>query len=206
MRNLPSLLLFLGISSVCAVGCGGATTSGPGGGGGPPATVNGQVGGQPVPNTDTVGIVTSQNIPGPNGMLSPAIIAEVAVLNIPNTCAILQRHGEPASTKLFAVGVFAPGSSIAAGTYKIETSTSALPSQTHAQAQYATTDAKCVSGPTVEATSGTVTITSTATTSSSTLQGSFDVTMSTGDHLTGTFDAPVCHFDSTTTTTPACGS
>jgi hypothetical protein len=200
MRALPSLFIFLGISGVCAVGCGGATTSG----GNPPAIVNGQVGGQPVPNSDTVGVVTSQMFPGPNGTLVNQTIAEVAVLNIPNTCAILQRHGEPASTKIFAVGVAAEGSSVAAGTYTIVPSTSTV--ATRAMAEYATTDAKCNNTANEQATSGTVTITTTATMTSTTLQGSFDVTLSTGDHLSGTFDAPICHYDSTSTTNPTCGS
>jgi hypothetical protein len=202
MRTLPSLFVFLGICGASAVGCGGATTGN--GNGSPPATVKGSVGGQPVPNTDTVGVVSTQSFPGPNGTLQTQTFAEVGVLNIPNTCAILQRHGEPASTKIFAVGVIATGTSVAAGTYTIQPSTSStLP---RAMAEYSVTDANCNNTTTENAMSGTVTLTAAMSSSSSAVQGSFDVTMTNGDHLTGTFDAPVCHYDSTSTSNPTCGS
>jgi hypothetical protein len=195
MKTL-ACLFFLGICSASSAACGGATT-----GGGSASTVNGQAAGEPVASTDTVGIVETQTLPSPNGAPTTLTTAGVAILNIPNTCAILQRHGEPANVRVLSFSVSAPGASVPVGTYPIgpNNGTTLL-----ASAEFATTDAKCNNVATETAKSGTVTMT---TISNTVIQGSFDFTMSNGDHLSGTFDAPVCTYSSTTTSAPpACGS
>jgi hypothetical protein len=191
MRNL-SCLFFLGIVALALSACGGATS------GGASSTVTGQAGGQPVPTTDTVGIIQTVTVPTPSGTVTENSV-EVAILNIPNTCAILQRHGEPANIRALALGVAAQGGSVQTGTYTIGTT-----STVHVNASFVTTDAACTNQISENGTSGTVTFTSI---SASAIQGSFDVRMNTGDHLTGTFDAPVCNYTaSTTNTPPTCGS
>lgn len=57
------------------------------------------------------------------------------------------------------------------------------------QLLYTTTGRDCVVASSVQGDTGTLTFTLVTSTR---VQGSFDVTMKTGDHLTGTFDAPAC--------------
>ena len=75
---------------------------------------------------------------------------------------------------------------------------------TTAAAAFTAEDAKCKPTSDEQATHGTITLTQITTT---TVAGTFDLTFANGDHLTGSFEAPVC----TGTTLPGqtsttCGS
>lgn len=192
MRTLTCALF--GILALGAAGCGGTSS-----GGGPASTVTGQAGGQAVPTTDTVAVNVTQTLSTSTGSVTETSL-EVAILNVANTCGILQRHGLPASTTALSFGVTTRAASIPAGTYSI--------GQTGAfqtVAAFGTTDASCQTKTNETATSGTVILTSVSAT---TVAGSFDVKMDNGDHLTGTFDAPVCNFTPLPPNSPqpVCGS
>jgi hypothetical protein len=186
------------VSFVCgAVGlgaCGGATTSGPGGA--QKVSVTGTVGGQPLATTDTIAILASGAAFG----LANRQGVEIAITNVPNTCAVLQRHGDPANATSFSFGVTSTTGLVAEGTYPV------TPGATGSGASggYSTTDAQCNDKLSINAASGSVTFT---TISGSVVEGTFDIVLTDGDHLSGSFNAPVCAFTpSTSTIQPVCGS
>jgi hypothetical protein len=81
------------------------------------------------------------------------------------------------------------GPATAPGTFTIAQSFPSTAGQ-YAQAFYTVWDATCSSSSTMETgVSGTVTLT---TVSPAEVAGTFDVTMSGGEHITGSFDAPNC--------------
>jgi hypothetical protein len=112
---------------------------------------------------------------------------------------VLARGGNPRSAQVLQLGASAVGSTVPLGQYVI----GATPTTT-AAAGFTAQDATCNPTSDEQATSGTITMTQVSTT---TVAGSFDVTFANGDHLTGTFSAPVC--TGTTLpgdTDPTCGS
>jgi hypothetical protein len=173
--------------------CGGSTgSSGTAGGS---ATISGTVGGQGVPTTEAIGIA------GTEAQGSAQVqLAGVVITNFAGACDLLQSptHRQANATDLMLmVGAVAP--SVPAGTYPIGSL---------AIAQYGADSATCTSTTSERAQSGSIVLTSVTSTE---IQGTFDVTMTNGDHLTGSFDAPVCdvnfaNLSSTNTSQLPCSS
>lgn len=102
-------------------------------------------------------------------------------------CADFQQHASPANTHALALAVHQPlsgGPAIAAGAYPVTTNLAVL----GAMVTWDMWDASCSLGA-LSATSGQVTLT---TVTASELGGTFDLTFSNGDHVTGSFDVPAC--------------
>jgi hypothetical protein len=172
--------------------CSGSTSTLGGGGGS--AAVNGKAGGTAVDAVEAVGLVGTQMENG-----TTASYAGVAITNIAGTCALLQRHGNPKNAQALTMEVVGTGTSIAPGTYAVGGQTTPF-----ASAAFDAQDATCTSTTNEQATSGSVVLTAV---SSASIDGSFDLTFPGGDHLTGSFTAPVCKYDLTSTSgTSACGS
>jgi hypothetical protein len=185
----------IGWGLACAaivVGCGGSSGGGGGGGGGG-ATVSGTLGGQAVATTDQVGLVGTETTNGTTVAFAAAVIT-----NLPGACAIAQSNGNPRNSQTLVLEVGEEGTAVPPGTYSIGGTT------TVALATFVAQDDTCTQTAQDTGTSGTITIT---TASSTEVAGSFDVTFNTGDHLTGTFSAPVCDASLTDDGgTSACGS
>jgi hypothetical protein len=183
----------LGAAAFAVVACGGATDPLNGGSGGS-TTVTGTVGGTPPATTDTVGLSGTHTQSG-----STIAYAGVAITNVPGTCAVLQRHGDPPNTSYLTILVAQPGTSIPLGTYAVTGTNSGT-----VQAQYGTNGPTCQPIVSKTATSGSITF---STMTGIELTGTFDLTFGPGDHLTGSFQAPVCSYDLFANTTPStCGS
>jgi hypothetical protein len=173
LRGAP----FLGI--LTALACGGT----PGAGG--TATVVGTVGGMEVPATDAIAIV------GPlvdtfGGFTQPGVA--VVISNKSDLCSVVESNANPPNSAELILIVGTPGA-VAPGTYP--TLTTAPPSETtnNALVTYEVADAACHVKMPHGSRSGTVVL---STVSSTTVAGSFDVTLDSGDKLSGTFRAPVC--------------
>lgn len=82
------------------------------------------------------------------------------------------------------------------GTYSVVSGT-AMPSGNYAAFQYQLSNANCAAASFEQGTSGTVQL---DTSSATTMSGTFDVRLTSGDHVTGTFNAAHCPAISTVTT------
>jgi hypothetical protein len=186
-----SSILF-GVCLLAIPACGGSSSGGS-------SSVSGTAGGKSVPTTDTVGVVGTQTQTVGTQSITIAYAA-VSITNVANTCSAIEGHHNPANTSsLSFVVASSAGTSIAAGTYAIGATTT-----TQVSANYGTTNAACAANIAERATSGTIKLT---TVSSTTVQGTFDVTMDNGDHLSGSFTGPVCNVPLTNTgPATACGS
>jgi hypothetical protein len=161
--------------------------------------VSGTIGGDSVVATDAIALQ------GPSSGLIPNS-AEIILTNLSSFCAVEQGHHNPPNAQELTLSVFEYVGSLGPGTYGIGSSSSEL-----GEATFSATDTNC--NPTAAsagvglATSGTITLSSVSATE---IAGSFDLTFSGGDHLTGTFSAPVCNATVVTspivTAPPACGS
>jgi hypothetical protein len=163
---------------VAAVACGGQTTapSGPGS-----ATVDGTVEGQVVPTNAAVGLYSLESEYGGTRVLTGALVT-----NVTDACTVLQHHGNPAGASSLIAAVVATGNTLPTGTYTI--SATANPS---ASVFYGVENDACTETTSEQASSGTVTL---SAISQTLIAGSFDATFANGDHVTGTFSAPVCDF------------
>jgi hypothetical protein len=148
----------------------------------------GQVAGAPLPAGDVVALVPN---PRPQGISTP--IAEVALTNLNGACGLLQSVAggapTPGDVNALVLLVFADSNGPAAGSYPIVSSCAPSCGTNFAQAGYTATDAQCNTVRTDDATTGSVVL---SDVSATTIDGSFDLTVQSGDHLTGTFSAPVC--------------
>jgi hypothetical protein len=167
--------------------------------GGGSSSVTGTVSGAVVPTNDTIALVGPVTVTDPlTGVALTLQELLVLVSNAPNLCAIAQgSHNPPNITSLgISVGSVNP---IVTGTFPVG-SASADPA---AGVAYTAVDAMCM-GTTNQGQSGTVTI---STITSTTVTGNFDVLLTSGDHLSGHFVAPVCNADlnALTNSTTACG-
>ncbi len=162
-----------------AAACGGSTSGSVGKGA---ATVNGTTAGRQFMAEDAAGVVGTW-------MTQNGAVEEVDVLIAAGFSGICGRLQQPqsigqASDAMLALVTFAasPGSSVTPGTYPVTTTglTGAL---------YGPNPAHCSSAASEEAQSGTVTFTAI---DGATISGGFDLSFQNGDHLTGTFSAPVC--------------
>jgi hypothetical protein len=189
MRLIPSFLA----CAAALVACGGSTST-LGSGSQGSSSVSGTAGGQPVTTVDEVGLSGTEV---QNGIT--VAYAGAAITNVPGTCAVLERHGDPPSATVLLVAVGVEGSTVPPGTYVV----GAQSTQT-AQATYFSQDAACKQTLNLNATSGTVTLTAA---SGAFVEGSFDLHFANGDHLSGTFSAPMCDVNPFTNNTGgACGS
>jgi hypothetical protein len=180
--SLPFVLL---LCSLAVAACSGSATSSGG-----KASVAGTAGGKPVPATDVVAIVETAD-----GGAAPVAVA-IAITNLAGACGVLERGGNPANVTNLNF-LFVSATPLHPGSYPI-----GAPS--NGTSQYSETNAMCGTSLVEDATTGSVTLTGV---SASLLEGTFDVTMGNGDHLTGTFSAPVCGANLTGSTgAAACGS
>jgi hypothetical protein len=186
---------------VLGVGCGGATSAESA-----PGSVTGTVGGNAITTTSVIGV----NQTGTGGFA-----VAVVFVNVADACSVVQSNHRPGNLAELELNVQAAGEPTT-GTYTITpgggvpvgpideeggaptTSGSNSPFVTAAFEQ---TNASCTTTESDNASSGSVTLT---TVSPSEVAGRFDVMFPSGDHLTGTFDAPVCTVPSGPTT-PTCG-
>jgi len=125
----------------------------------------------------------------------PGRAALIGITSASGICPMIMSGKQPKSTQVLSLTAFhlqpdfSPTPPPTAGTYSV----GALVID-HAVGLFAATDASCnvLSPPgVVQASSGTVTFTSVG----SRYAGSFDLTFGFGEHVTGTFDAPVCSAD-----------
>jgi hypothetical protein len=165
------------------------------GGDTPGAIVNGAANGQPVPTTATLGLFgsASQVV---NGVKETSSYAGVLITNLANGCAELQRNGQPANSTALTLFVNSDTTTVPAGTYPIDDTQQATVS-------YTVDNSSCETTTNEAAATGSITLT---TVSSTVIDGSFDVHMSNGDHLYGTFDAPVCPANLPASSDAACGT
>lgn len=181
----------------CALGCGSSsnTSSGPSGS----TTVTGTIAGAAVPTTssfavvgplvDTFGPFTSNGI-------------GITISNVPNSCTVAQRHGNPSNTTNLNLLIAAPNP-VTSGSYAIST-TAPTATSTIADLVYETTDANCHTMSTHTARSGSIVI---SAVSATTVEGTFSVTMDTGESLSGTFSVPICDVGAASDAGPsACGA
>jgi hypothetical protein len=173
--------VFAASALVAALACGGGSSSTSGS-----ASISGTIRGQSMSAKDATAANLSFNATGRGG--SAAVIGITSAAGI---CPQLTSGKEPKSTQYLVLSAFRlqPDGSAApppsAGVYPV----GALTIE-NAVAVFAATDAAChdtVASDSV-ATSGNVTFTSVG----SRYAGTFDLTFGFGDHVTGTFDAPMC--------------
>jgi hypothetical protein len=128
------------------------------------------------------------------GVAGTSYFAGAYLASFSNICALLQQPNHPAYANSWAlyVGVEQPAP-VAPGTYTLAPGTSA---------HFAALDATCTPAGNEQAKTGTITF---ETVSATELSGSFDVTLDGGDHLTGTFSAPVCNLASAAYPQPTTG-
>jgi hypothetical protein len=125
------------------------------------------------------------------------VVLVVVISSIAGTCAIAVRHDNPPSRTTVAFEVVQPGSAVGPGTYEVGSTEHGV------EASLEMTDASCNIIGGGQSTTGTVTIT---TSTADRIEGSFDLTFDSGDHLTGTFAAPVCGALLFASMTGACGT
>ena len=196
---------------IAALGLGLAACGGPG-------SINGTVQGQPVaPVQDAIAITSL----GGSGTSS---VAGIFIASVPSLCTRLNANsGSPKNAQgvLLLLGTVS-GQSVAppsaTGDYLIVDQTSTTPpSGNVAFGGFFATDASCKStssplgsgtngssNPTL-AVSGKVTLTKSDLSTTGRMTGSFDITLKDGDHLTGSFDAPICQQTSDGGSGPADG-
>lgn len=163
----------LGCAAAAVVACSGSSSSTGSSGS---ASVTGTIGGQSVATTNVVAVVGSETANGTTVQLDSIVLTSVS-----DACSFLQNptHRLPStSTLILAAGAIAP--SVPTGTFNIGM---------FGYAQYDADSSTCVLTTSETATSGSIVLTNV---SSQTIDGTFDVTMPNGDHLSGSFDAQVC--------------
>jgi hypothetical protein len=159
-------------------------------GGGGSATVMGTVAGMEVPTTDAVAVV------GPlvytfGAFTQPGVV--VVISNKNDLCSIARSTVNPPNSTELIIAVGIP-QAVTPGIYTITTS---MPLETTSNALlgFEAADAECKVASPHGARSGTITL---STISSTTVDGSFDVALDTGEKLSGTFRAPVCGLSTNT--------
>ena len=171
-----------GILAVALLLCGAC-----GGGSSTPASVNGNLGGQPMGAQDAVSNVFTFSANDTEGA--------ILITNAPGTCAKLAANQQPKNVKAIQVGIGTQsGSAVTApaanGAYTVHSSsTIGTATGNVAVAIYVATDASCNVVTQIEATSGSITLTRA---DASGLSGTFDITFSDASHVTGSFAANRC--------------
>ncbi|MGD0528252.1 MAG: hypothetical protein ABSE49_24165 [Polyangiaceae bacterium] len=189
MRQLVGVAWATAIAAAVAA-CGGSTSTLGGAANG--AQVNGTVDGVTMTVVDQVGVSGTVTTNGSTGSYAGAVIT-----NIAGTCSVVQSHANPPNAQALSLVVYGSGTTVGPGTYTVGST-----AVSGAQVTFAAQDAMCTSTASADATGGTVTL---SVVNGTSIEGSFDVTFGS-DHVSGTFDAPVCAVPTTTgTTTPPCG-
>jgi hypothetical protein len=153
-----------------------------------PATVSGMLGGAPFGASDAVSNTTTAN-----GFDFPGMSTDVTLTTFAHECALQSSQtGTPNGRVLLLIlgipdgaGGSAPATST--GAYTIFSGTPAASSQL-AEAYFEADDATCRKASSAMATGGVVTLDS----ATSPVSGTFDLTFDTGEHVTGSFAAPLC--------------
>jgi hypothetical protein len=114
----------------------------------------------------------------------------VVIVDFPGVCSLVKMSESKPNVHIIDIHFF--NGMPAAQTYD----TTAMPAQV--DLQYAVNDAACSPTTGASANAGTVTVTRSDSTS---IAGSFDVRFASGDHVTGTFDAPICGRSGTSNST-----
>jgi hypothetical protein len=172
-----------------------------------PGSVNGTIHGVAYPVSDSVSAKVSISA---LGFTEEA--AAISLVSFSGACADLGANSLPPNLKEFGftLGDFngtAVNAPAAAGTYTIvPVNSTTAPPPKFATASATVTDSTCaaIAGDTSGGTSGTVTLTSV---SGDVFDGSFDITMDSGDHVTGSFSPEGCPAIQNligSTTAPAC--
>ena len=161
----------IGLCALALVGCGG-TTAGPSAAG----SVDGSVGGQSFDAVDQIGqLWTTTTASGASISSAGVVLSSVA-----GTCSIAERKGSPPNVTTLSIAILQDDSTtVGAGTYPIG----------QVEASYETLGASCNVARLEQATTGTVTLT---TSTPEQVAGTFDLTFDGGDHVAGSFSAPVC--------------
>jgi hypothetical protein len=162
--KIDRMFVFVLGALICGCGGSGPATS---------TTVNGTIAGAAFTAADAIG--SSASGTGSNGAWTNAV---ATITNFSGACAAYKTKNLPASASQLDLDVVVSGSSVSPGTYQVSGGSPGasvvfnhdMPGQVYAQ-------------------SGSVTL---DTVSTSTINGSFDVTLTNGDHLTGSFVAPIC--------------
>jgi hypothetical protein len=170
--------------------CCGHSAGSPGSGS---ASVSGSIKGITIPTNNAVGVNGTTTVNGPTQPVAGAHLA-----NVGNICTTLQMNQVPASSDVLDVSVVGAtgAAAVAPGTYKLN-----APGGIGGAVLFTVQDQNCVPTLQTVATVGSVTLT---TVSSSTIAGTFDATFPTGDHVTGSFSAPVCAFNAADAAASAC--
>src|SRR4051794_6000464 len=149
------------------------------------ATVTGKVEGSAVTATNAAAIVV-------NSGAYPTV--DVLISNAADGCGA--NAGNLKSKQVLSLGITAfGGTALAAGDYGVYDQASGnLPQGTMALVDYGSTNDGCAdtTPPNTLGASGHVKLTSVSLTAGGNVQGEFDLFLQNGDHLKGTFDAPVC--------------
>jgi hypothetical protein len=170
-----------GILAVALFACGAC-----GGGSSTNATVNGTISGQSMGAQDSV-----SNVLTSSGNSEGLIL----ITNAGNTCGKLTANQQPRNAKAIFIDMATQTTTTfsapaASGAYTVYSSgTIGNVTGNVALALYAATDANCNPVTSIEATSGTVTLTRVDSTGYS---GTFDITFSDASHVTGSFTAGKC--------------
>lgn len=165
MRDMAIIGRALAVRAVAA--CSGSSSSTGGGSGS--SSVSGTIGGQSVQTTNVVAVVGSETTNGTTVQLDSIVLTSVS-----DACSFLQNPTQrlpSTSTLVLAAGAIAP--SVATGTFPIGM---------YGYAQYDADSATCVLTTSETASGGSIVLTNVSSTS---LVGTFDVTMPDGDHLSG---------------------
>jgi hypothetical protein len=154
----------------------------------PHAKISGTVGGEVISVTDAIGYQEIHR--GVGGAVSTV---GFAASNRVGFCALGQRGEALSNLRFFTVEVGVaysrgPDLEIAPGTYSLGNEAPPSLGTARPSVSMMSTDASCHQIADVRATSGSVTL---ATVTSSEIAGSFDVFFGS-EHVTGTFDVPVC--------------
>jgi hypothetical protein len=157
---------------VVGAACGGSTSAN--------GTVDGTVNSTPVTVTDSMGMTGPQTYAGVTAQVVAAFLT-----NVSGICGVVTRRGNPPNLDMIGVSVSSSSAaSIPPGTYPLGYANGMA-----AQVSYTSADAMCQTTLNEIAKSGSITITQVT---SATVDGSFDATFASGDHLSGKFSAPVC--------------
>ncbi len=159
-------------------------------------TVHGTLNGSAPPTTD----ITALTGPLVDNFGNTYYEILIFAANMPGVCDEIRRNNSPANSSVLSLWA-SSDSQVLPGTYPVNVP----PGQNINMVNYAVEDATCKQVVGLTASSGTITLT---TIGDTLIQGNFDVIMSSGDELTGTFSAPVCNTnfnDWVQSTTRTCG-
>jgi hypothetical protein len=170
MRKMVCMLLL--------AACGGSSTPSR-------ATVNGKVAGTPILAQNAAAIVVRT---------SGTPTVDVLISNVADGCSANAANLRNKQVLSFGISSLS-GSALAAGDFGVYDQQSGnIPSGTVVFAEYHSTNAGCAdtTPPNTLGASGHVTVTKVNVGAGGEVAGTFDLLLENGDHLKGSFDAPVC--------------